>query len=82
MIPYVEFLVFCVMEYPLCLIVAVLFPGMFSFDFCVFDVSSSWLILLLVMIAPCGLLESQMNVGNILLHCFKLILAMTQSFHF
>ena len=83
MIPYVEFLVFFgVMKYPLFLIVAVLFPGVFSFDFCVFYVSSSWSILVLVMIAPCGLLKSQLNVGNILPHCCKLVLVMTLSFHF
>ena len=70
------------MGYLLCLIVAVLFPGVFYFDCCVFDVSSSWLILLSLIIAPYGILTSQLNVCNILMHCCKLILAMTQSFHF
>ena len=83
MIPYVEFLgFFVVMEYPLFLIVAVVYPGLFSFDCCVFDVSSSWLILLLVKITPCFILKSQLNVVNILPHCCKLIQAMTQIFHF
>ena len=73
---------FGVMEYPLCLIVVILYPGVFSFNFFVFDVSYSWLILLLVMIAPCVLLKSQLNVGNIWLHFCKLIPDMTQFFHF
>ena len=53
-----------------------------SFD-CFFIYTCSYLlILILVMIAPYGLLKSQLNVGNILLHCCKLILAMSQSYHF
>ena len=74
-------LVFIVVEYPLCLIVAWLFPGMVSFDCFVFDICSSLLILLLAMIAPCGLLTSQLTAGNILMHCYKLILATTWSYH-
>ena len=49
---------------------------------CVFDFSFSLLILLLVMIAPYGLLKSQLNLGNIFLHCCKLVLDMIQSYHF
>ena len=50
--------VFVVMEYLMFLIVSVVYPGVFYFDCCVFDVSSSWLILLIVKIAPCVLLKS------------------------